>query len=201
MLDGLPCKSRSKSVKESYVEGYGSRRLSCDMTEFDEKTIGSVKNSPRSVMGVVNKSSLLMTNNDNIHTNNNGNNSLNDTNNSNRNGINNNIKSNNNSNSNNQNTNNNNNNNNGKNANIYIDGWTNESTTGTNTNTGEYNPFAAVEYRSPVPWRNPPSLTPRGMEKNTCFFLLIISCFCCIVCCILFYFQCILFYFYHCNCE
>jgi hypothetical protein len=38
---------------------------------------------------------------------------------------------------------------------IYIDGWSSVSTNGNDS-------YSPVTVRSPVPWRNPPTLLPRG---------------------------------------
>lgn len=42
-----------------------------------------------------------------------------------------------------------------KNESIYIDGWSSSSTNGNDS-------YSPVTVRSPVPWRNPPNLLPRG---------------------------------------
>ena len=41
---------------------------------------------------------------------------------------------------------------------IYIDGWS------SNLTIGDTSPFIAIQMKSPVPWRNPPSITPRGKK-------------------------------------
>ena len=40
---------------------------------------------------------------------------------------------------------------------VCIDGWS------SNLTIGDTGPFTTIQMRSPVPWRNPPSITPRGI--------------------------------------
>ena len=42
---------------------------------------------------------------------------------------------------------------------ICIDGWS------SNLTIGDTSPFTTIQMRSPVPWRNPPSITPRGIRN------------------------------------
>ena len=50
---------------------------------------------------------------------------------------------------------------------IYLDGW------GSNPKNGDIDLFAPVRARSPVPWRNPPSMPPRGSKDANVFFITI----------------------------
>lgn len=59
---------------------------------------------------------------------------------------------------------------------IYLDGWGSNSNSNSNGNSRncDIDLFAApVRARSPVPWRNPPSMTPKGTSQSISFEIII----------------------------
>ena len=170
-LDGLPI--RTQSVTGGYADSYTARRITCDMSAFDDKI---ARNNSQDVSRATR---TVKSPNTNSYSNNNSNNSFNgnSSNNNNNNSSSsnnhlNNMRSPNINNTSMRSVNNNDTSSSGNNRNntsmstsngesIYIDGWSSNSTN------GDTNPFAPHSIRSPVPWRNPPCLLPRGERTWT----------------------------------